>query len=363
MEVFNSGSTNIHIGPNAVAMLLSNCHGFSPGIGVSACSFLIEGSYGQYSNCVSEGSDTCNTAILCGDIEWIGCHIFGIAGNPALQRGGLQLGQLAGQTPFAGSVNQAAGVTTAVIASGCLVDGNFNLNNLWSVNFANETNNVLRCTCYNTSGNVISGTPNIQTSYEIYMNGLTPDGTIGKGGGSYHAIRANKAHTWGNRGQDWLNVNTHVGKLEIVNGGVLVSYTDNYSTHSFETLGDANGTIKFANDANATLARRAAGVLAFGGTLALAQSASAAAITSGATITISNVGVARVNPAANVTAIKLPAGSYAGQQIIVVNESAFSVTFDSTINGLVADGTSDVIVANTAKAFVWSGGAGLWYPF
>jgi hypothetical protein len=235
------------------------------------------------------------------------------------------------------------------------------LNNNWSVNFANETNNVLRCTCYNTSGNVIIGTPNVQTSYEIYMNGLTPDGTPGKGGGAYHAIKANKALTWGNRTQDWLNVNTNVGKLELVNGAVLLSYTDAYTTRSFETLGDANGTIKFANDANATLARKAAGVLAFGGTLALAQSASAAAITNGATISISNVGVARINPAGNVTAIKLPAGLYAGQTIIIVNESAFSVTFDSAGNSFVADGVLDSIVANKAKVYVWSSGTSLWY--
>jgi hypothetical protein len=361
--VFNSGSTNFHVGPNATAVLMTNCHGFSPGANVSACSFLIEGGYGQYVNCVSEGSDVCNTAILAGDIEWIGCHIFGIVGNPTLQQGGLQLGEQAGQTPFAGSVNQVAGVSTAVVASGCLVDGNFNLNNNWSVNFANETNNVLRCTCYNTSGSVIFGTPNIQTSYEIYMNGLTPDGTIGKGGGVYRAIKANKALTWGNRAQDWLNVNTNMGRFELVNGAVLLSYTDAYSTHSFETLGDANGTIKFANDANATLARRATGVLAFGGTLALAQSASAAAIATGNTIAIANVGVARVAPVGAVTGIKLTAGSFAGQTIIVVNESAFSVTFDVAGNSFVADGVLDTIAANAAKAYVWSAGTSLWYAY
>src|SRR5262249_33422711 len=82
--VYSSGSTNFHIGPNATAMLFLNCHGFSPGQGVSACSFLIEGGYGQYLNCVAEGSDTCNTVILTGDIQWIS-HIFGIVGNPTLQ--------------------------------------------------------------------------------------------------------------------------------------------------------------------------------------------------------------------------------------------------------------------------------------
>jgi Pectate lyase superfamily protein len=361
--IFNSGSTNFHIGPNATAILMSNCHGFSPGLGVSACSFLIEGGYGQYSNCVSEGSDTVNTVILAGDIEWIGSHIFGIVGNAALQQGGLQLGQQAGLTPFAGSVNQAAGVTTAWITSGCLVDGNFNMNNNFAINFANETNNVIRATCYNTSGVVITGTPNIQTSYEIYMNGLSADGTIGKGGGAYHAIKANKADTWGNRAQDTVNINTYTGKLEVVNGGLFIVYTDNYTTKSLETLSDAKGTIKFAGDAAATLAREAAGVLALGGTLALKQSVASAVIVNGDTLTISNVGVIRVNPGADVTGIIIPIGAFAGQTIIVVNESSHSVTFASSGTSHVADGVSDVIAANTAKSFVWDSSTSLWYPF
>jgi Pectate lyase superfamily protein len=358
--VFNSGSTNFHIGPNATAVLMNNCHGFSPGAGVSACSFLIEGGYGQYSNCVSEGSDTCNTAILAGDIAWIGCHIFGIVGNATLQQGGLQLGQLGGQTPFAGSVNQTAGTTTAWITSGCLIDSNFNLNNNFAINFANETNNVIRATCYNTSGVVITGTPNVQTSYEIYMNGLSADGTIGKGGGAYHAIKANKALTWSDRAQDILNLNTNAKKLELVNGTILKAYTNNYSTASFETLGDANGTIKFAGDASATLARRAAGVLAFGGTFALAQGSVQAIATSG-TVTMSNIGVARLNPTSNVTGIKLAAGLFGGQQIIVVNESAFTITFDIPGNSFVADGTSDLIAANTAASFIYDNSTALWY--
>ena len=111
------------------------------------------------------------------------------------------------------------------------------------------------------------------------------------------------------------------------------------------------------------LARRAAGVLALGGTLALNQAGSAQAIATGGTVTMSNLGVAILNPAANVTGIKLVAGSFAGQILIVVNQSANSVTFDIPGNSFVADGTSDVIAANTAKAYVWSNVTNLWYAF
>lgn len=360
---FNNGTTGIHIGPNATAILMSNCHSFGPGQSQNACAFLIEGGYGQYCNCVSEGSDATNTVILAGDISWIGCHIFGIALVPGLQQTGMQLGQNAGGTPFAGSVNQALGVTTAWQTTGTIVDGNFNLNNVSAINFVNEANSRVKAICYNTSGNVITGTPAISSHYEIYQNGLTPDGTIGKGGGIYHSLKANKADTWGDRANDVLNLNTNTKKLELVNGTVLIAYTDNYITKSIETLSDAFGTLKFAGDAAATIARQAAGVLALGGTLALAQSGSSTTITNGATLTISNLGVVRVNPGGNVTDIIVPAGLYAGQQLIVVNESAFTVTFAASGTSRVADGVSDVIAALNAKSFVWDSGTSLWYPF
>jgi Pectate lyase superfamily protein len=357
---YANGSTNFHIGPNATAVLMENCHGFSPGSGVSACSFLIEGGYGQYCNCVSEGSDTCNTVILAGDIDWIGSHIFGIVGNVSLQKGGLQLGQQTSQTPFAGSVYQSGGVSTAWQTSGCLIDGNFNLNNSFAINFANETNNVIRANCYNTDGNIISGNANIQTSFQIYMNGLAADGSAAKGGGIYHAIKANKAWGLGDRTQDIININTYNKKFELVNGTVLRTYTDTYSTESFVTLGDSFGTVRFAGDNNATIARRAAGVLAFSGTIALNQGTVQVIATSG-TVTMANLGIVILNPATTVTGIKLAAGTYAGQMITVINKSAFSVTFDIAANSFIADGASDVISANTAAHLYWSNIDNLWY--
>jgi hypothetical protein len=358
--VYNCGTTCIHVGPNASAVLMVDVHGFSPGQGVSACAFLIEAGYCQCVNCVSEGSDTVNTAVLGNDLSWIGSHSFGIVGNATLQKTGMQLGQQAGQTPFAGSVNQSSGSSTAVQVSGLIIDGNFSLNNVAALNFANETNNVIRATCYNTGGNVIVGTPNIQTSYQIYMNGLTPDGSHGKGGGQYHAIKANQACTWGDRTQDIVNLNTNGKKLELVNGAVLIGYTDNYSTKSIETLGDSFGTLRFAGDANATLARRAAGVLAFGGTYALTQGSVQVPAT-GDTVSMSNIGIARLNPAGNVTGIKLVAGSFGGQTIRIINESAFTIMFDIAANSFVADGTSDVIAANTAAQYLFDNSTNFWY--
>jgi hypothetical protein len=359
--VFNSGATNIHIGPNATAILMTNCHAFSPGLGTAACSFLIEGGYGQYSNCVSEGSDTCNTAILAGDIEWFG-HTFGIVGNPTLQAQiGVQLGQVAGQLSFAGSVHQADGLTTAWVASGCLVVANFNLNNGGAINFANETNNYVQVISYNTSGSCMIGMPNAQTHFEVLQNGLTPDGSFAKSGGICKALKSNQAWRLTDRVQDIINMNTNSKKLELINSTVLVTYTDNYGTHSFETLGDVYGTVRFANDMAATIARRAAGVLAFGGTIALAQSGSAQSLVTGSTITIANLGVVRLSMTSDVTDIKVSSGTYAGQFCLLINESAYTVTFDIPANSFIAAGTSDILPANAARLLVWNSGLNLWY--
>lgn len=69
----------------------------------------------------------------------------------------------------------------------------------------------------------------------------------------------------------------------------------------------------------------------------------------------------QVAPAANVAGIILAAGAYDGQQVTVVNSSAFTVTFAIAGTSHVADGTADVIAATTARLFFWSANTGLWY--
>jgi hypothetical protein len=361
MLVFKSGSHNIHIGPNASAVLMTNCHSFGPASGNSSVGFLIEAGYGQYANCLSEGSDTCNVVLLASEITWIGGHIFG-AGTYNVS--GIQFGQEAGSTPYSGSSNQSGGTTTAVTVGGCLIHSIFSHNEgangaLWFVN--DGGNNFVQGCIYQTAGKIVGGTINPATAVLTSANGLTPDGTIGNGGVFRLPINANQALLVSDRSNDIVNVNTSSRKLELLNGTVLRTYTDAYTTESFATLGDSFGSVRFAGDANATIARRAGGVLAFGGTIALAQASSAQALATSGTIALSNIGVARTAPTANVTGVKLAAGSYAGQVCMVVNESAYSITFDVAANSFIADGTSDAIAANTARVFVWNNGQNLWY--
>lgn len=358
---FKNASHGFHVGPNASALQFANSHAFGSASGVNAVAWLIEGGYGQYSNCEGEGSDTCNVVIMAGECQWSG-HIFGITGNASLQKLGLQLGQVNAGTLYPGSVNQSGGVATAVQATGTYVEGVFSLNNTGSIVFANEANSNIDIDAYQTSGNWLVGTPAPTTMYRVKVSGLTADGTNGKGGGTKIITDAFQAFILADgAGNDIWNVNSHSGsrRFELPNGTAVRQYSDAYSTNVFEASADAYGTLKWGAG-DTTLQRRAAGLLAFNGAIALGQSSSQA-LSNGNTINTVGIGIARVNESANVTGIKLQAGSFGGQQVTVINESAFTVTMDIATNSFVADGSSDVIPATCARTFYWNNGSNLWY--
>lgn len=96
---------------------------------------------------------------------------------------------------------------------------------------------------------------------------------------------------------------------------------------------------------------------------ALGQPTSSAAVTatSGTIVVAAGTGISRVAPAANITGVILTAGTISGQTVVVVNEAAFTITFAAAGTSHVADGTSDVIAALTARMFVWDASTSLWY--
>lgn len=91
------------------------------------------------------------------------------------------------------------------------------------------------------------------------------------------------------------------------------------------------------------------------------ESATAVVITNGNTITSNGLRTSRVNPGGAVTGLILQKGSYQGQQITVINESASSVTFAVVGTSFVADGASAVIAALTQKTFFWDTSTAVWY--
>lgn len=93
----------------------------------------------------------------------------------------------------------------------------------------------------------------------------------------------------------------------------------------------------------------------------LQVSGSAASVASSGTISTSGLGVSRVTTSGAVTGVIVQSGTVSGQQVLVVNESANTITMAASGTSHVADGTSDVIAATTARLFVWDGGTSLWY--
>jgi hypothetical protein len=89
---------------------------------------------------------------------------------------------------------------------------------------------------------------------------------------------------------------------------------------------------------------------------------SVGAIVTGGTINTRHNAVATVAPAGNVTGIVMSRDfTNNWREITVINQSAFTLTFAASGTSNVADGTSDVIQANSAAKYAWNPNTTLWY--
>jgi hypothetical protein len=336
---FNNGSHGLHVAPNATACIFANVRSSAVPSGVSAVAILIEANNCLFISCVAQDSDTAQVVILANQVTWIG---FAYGGSGNATTAGIQIGQAAGNTPYSGSLNQSGGNTTAVTPLSCYIEGVLLNNNgtngqIWLAN--DGGNNNLRIASQQASGKVIAGTIATTSSIQASMSGLTADGTTGKGGIFRIAQLANQALLVSDKTNDIVNVNTNSKRAEFVNGTILRLYTDAYTTRSVEI-----GT---------------------NGTIATQQSATAVAITNNAQIA-TNVGVSRVAPGGAVTGITLQAGTIAGQEVWIVNESAAanSVTLNTTpATANVADSVTESALAGLkARKYVWDSATSFWYP-
>ncbi len=102
-----------------------------------------------------------------------------------------------------------------------------------------------------------------------------------------------------------------------------------------------------------------------GGTLFVTQASpndgTAAVTVAGAGTIALGAPVLRLTTGGAVTGVILTAGSISGQQVVLINTSANSITFAAAGTSNVADGTSAVIAANTRMTLVWDATAARWY--
>ena len=99
------------------------------------------------------------------------------------------------------------------------------------------------------------------------------------------------------------------------------------------------------------------------GVLANIVSSSVASIGTGGTIPTAGIGTSLVTTTTNVTGVILAAGTFNGQQVSVVNESANTITFNTTpsTSHMADAATQPAIGALTARQFVWVTAQGFWY--
>lgn len=339
---YNNGG-GIHLAPNAAGVVGTDSHVW--GIQAGYAAYLIEAGFCAFDNSVAECPPTIGVVILANNFRWNGM-ILTAGGSTSV--GGIQLGQAAGGTPITGSILQSAGLTTAAQVSGCLIDAVAVMSTTtgYAFSYANDGGyNVIRLLIYMTAAGAtpISGGSVGSDQVQMNVHGVTADGTVAKAGQVQFSSNGPHALRITGNGPDLFNVDAFNLKTQFVGGMKAQFFSDNYTTQKVGISEDNAGSIWCA------------------GYLASGQSATAAATATGGTITTASTGVARVAPVAAITGVILQAGTKAGQQVTVVNESANSVTFAASGTSFVADGVSDVIAATSARMFIWDSGTALWY--
>ena len=89
--------------------------------------------------------------------------------------------------------------------------------------------------------------------------------------------------------------------------------------------------------------------------------AAAASVTTSGTITLPTGKTKLLTTAGAVTGVILTAGTYDGQELVLVNTSANSITFAAAGTSNVANGVSAVIAALTRMTLVWDATSARWY--
>ena len=99
------------------------------------------------------------------------------------------------------------------------------------------------------------------------------------------------------------------------------------------------------------------------------QPAAPAAPTTGSTIAVPTLAgtppkqqiKVYVQPAGNITGVILAVGTSDGQEFEIINDSAFTITFDARDTSHVADGNATPIAAGRSGRFTWSIPGAAWF--
>lgn len=341
--IFSSQKEGLHIAPNAVGLISTNCHYYKT-FSTTDPQVLVEGGYCSFYNCLAEGSSYGQVVFLSNNCLWNGLFY-----GSGFNNYGIVLGQNAGQTPYYGEILQSAGLTTAAQAAGCSIFGVSTGCQNGALNFVNEANNTIILNDFVATGVYLAGTPATNDSYWIRGNGLTPDGSLAKGGGFQMAAQNSQAFSvFNNAGVRVLSLNTQNNGFTAAGGSQINICSDNAGSVKQLFMDGTNGNLQI------------------NGTLAVGPSASAPDPGAGGTVATDSVGMARVNPSGGSrTGCILAAGSrFASQEIWVVNEHATNtITWATQATSHIAGATGSnfILAGDGAQKFVWDSSVSLWF--
>ena len=213
---------------------------------------------------------------------------------------------------------------------------------------------------YNMSGNIVLATPNSQISM---ADSAGVEALVMKINASdYTEIRGHNT-SWlivlaAGNGTPLLYLNGNTNQIIIPPGSHISGEDSGYNAGNILYVDSGGNTILQAHPTlNVIELVDSSGNVIF----STSQSASAPALATGDTITTIGVGMARVAPTGNVTSVILQAGVTKTQEVLVVNESSFTITFAAVGTSNVADGISAVIAANRSMFFTWNSVQSKWY--
>jgi len=238
VNAFNSAGLNLHLAPNTIACKMANCHFWAQGTG--SVNVLNEAFGTKMANCQIEGSDTCALVLIGNDIHLSGCLI-GTEGDAVRNKRGIQLGQSAGNTAIPGQVYQLGGLTTSQFSFENVIDARIVNCTTGALDEQNTGNNIYNVLAYQTSGTAITqngGNLGSSATAILRVDGLTPDGTQGKGGAMQLGGQLSNAG-FQVKGQDGtaFNINTMAkasnGAIQLRNGYNLIGYSDDGFTRTF----------------------------------------------------------------------------------------------------------------------------------
>lgn len=344
--IFNNAFDNLHNGPNAASMRISNIHCYGPGggtINAGYVNMLLEAPSTVIANASSDGSLTCGVVILNNKITYEG-RSFGEAGGLGLSSG-IQIGFRNGDTAFHNQVQSGniLPIECMIIAD---ISTHTGTNGSLYVRF-DGGNNTYICNIYNLSGKYYTGSIASSSHAYLTVGGLTSDGTTNLGGLFQISEDSNQSIVVYNStsGNTKLQLDAHNNLLYLEDGTELRIHEDQFTTVANRINYDNKGSIIMA------------------GALSVGQSSTTPDPGNSGTVATAAKGVSRITPTANETGLILAVGTQPGQMVTVSNNSSsFYCTWATSATSHILGelGGTFPLYPNSSQSFVWDSVLSLW---